>query len=142
MSQYTYIIKRRANDNARWEVGLALTGNPSRPPVPGDDLTWAFDIDDRYEGLEAHFQFCHFVLERALDHGKPREVCFVESDQINQDWAASIPNSQSTEALTGTLRPGVPQAKAMHYAVWIVDPKGINDFAIGENPPPQVDTGP
>ncbi len=146
--KFKYIITRQTKKPDRWKV-VPADDNPKDKPLPGSVVSWEFGQGEQYPGLEAHFQFCHFVLERALDHGKPREVCFVESQQINDDWAASIPNSQSTEALTGTLRPGVPQAKAMHYAVWIVDPdgpkgdkKGINDFAIGENPPPKLDTGP
>ena len=132
--EYKYIIKKRDDDATRWQV-IPAPDNPSGKPVPGSVLHWEFDKGAYYTGLEAHFQFCHSVR-----HGG-EDVCFIASEQINKDWAASIPDYQGTTFLTGTLRPGVPPKKDLHYAVWIVDPKGINDFAIGDNPPPKVETG-
>jgi hypothetical protein len=133
--RYKYIIRRREDDNRRWQV-VPSPDNPAQRPMPGSPLTWEFD---RYErGLEAHFQFCNFVH----DGGTPeKEVCFIASEQINPDWAASIPDMYGNTVLTGTLRRVPPQAR-MHYAVWVVDPNGINDFAIGDNPPPDIQTGP
>lgn len=142
--KYTYIIKRRDKDNTRWKVVPA--DNPEGRPVPGDELTWHFDqAEKKCKGLEAHFQFCHFVMEKQ-GQGPPTKVCFLDSPQINQDWVGVIPNS--TGELTGILRGNVPQQRALHNAVWIRDPEGpegkqgINDFAIGDNPPPDVKTGP
>jgi hypothetical protein len=137
--RYRYIIKRREDDDRRWKV-VPSPDNPRQHPVGGAILTWEFEKGAYDRGLEAHFQFCHSVVEPSPKDPEPREVCFIASEQINKDWAASIPDHHGNTFLTGTLRK-VPPKKKMHYAVWIVDPKGINDFAVGDNPPPDIQTG-
>jgi len=139
--EFKYIIRRREDDNKRWEV-VADGAHPAGGPVEGSTVQWKFQEDEAYEGLEAHFQFCHSVWEKTQTG--VREVCFIGSEggQINEDWAASIPNTISSKFLWGYLRPGSPQRMCLTYAVWVSDPKGISDFAIGENPPPKIDTGP
>ena len=133
--EFKFIIERRDDDDTRWKV-VPDESNPAGLPIPGSGVHWEFDENEYYVGLEAHFQFCNSVKEQSQD------VCFIASEQINQDWAASIPDHMGSRFLTGTLRPGTPPKSSLFFAVWIVDPQGINDFAIGENPPPKIDTGP
>lgn len=137
--KYKFIIKRREDDRRRWRV-VPSPDNPEQRPIPGSILKWEFEEGSYFRGLEAHFQFCNYVLTETPREPRPKEVCFIESGQINPDWAASIPDHNGEMYLTGTLRRNPPLAK-MHYAVWVIDPNGMNDFAIGDNPPPDIQTG-
>jgi hypothetical protein len=128
-------LKDQYRPNGAWRV-LPDPNNPAGRPLPGSVLTWAFD---KYEpGLEAHFQFCNFVVPANSGYG---EVCFLEAvpnNRITQDWVATI--SGTSPELTAILLHVLPQK--IHYAVWIVDPHGNTGFAIGTNPPPDIQTGP
>jgi hypothetical protein len=127
--QFTYTITKI---DGKWKVVPEST-EPQGQPKPGWELLWRFDPKLQTEGLEAHFQFCHSIPS-------DRDVCIIQSIQLNKDWAGSIPDHVNPEMLRGTLQEGVPR---FHYAVWIVDPDPNvpNDFAIGTNPPPKIETG-
>jgi hypothetical protein len=128
----TFIIKKPEGSN-KWIVVAEPAGSPK--PMKGTKLFWRFD--NHYTGLEAHFQFTSHIPGND-------EICIVENydsfTHITPDWTGSIPGPQGEDFLTGRLHKNVPNRAGFYFAVWIVDPRGVNDFAIGENPPPKIET--
>ena len=140
-NQYRYIIKRT---KGVWQI-VPDRKNPRQRPLPGSVLKWAFERGET--GATAHFQFCNFVVSpvpsvsrqsRKRKRYKYNEECFLSSTQINADWVASIPGGGKS-ILTATLLHVPPQK--IFYAVWVVK-NGKGAFAIGHNPPPDIQTGP
>ena len=128
--QFVYTITKQKD---KWVVVPESTDKADLPR-PGCELVWMFGKGLQYEGLEAHFQFCDHVPNND-------KICILDSQQLNADWAGSIPDHVSGEVFRATLREGVPPGD-YHYALWMVDPQaGKNDFAIGDNPPPKMQTG-
>ena len=114
----------------------------TRPPAfpaklfPGDEVTWKLlpDPDNPNKRISAHLQFCHdnFVLGVGL----------------SRDWTASIGpvGGGIPEAyLTLTIHDAAEKSRKHHYAVWVCDQDlrpTFGTFALGVNPPPELDLGP
>ena len=132
--EFRYLIKKPAG-STKWVV-VPQPSETGEKPGKGTKLFWEFE--GHYAGLEAHLQFCDHIPGN-------EEICIVGNydkfNHITADWTGSIPGSQGETFLTAELNQNVPPKKSFHYGLWIVDPRGVNDFAIGDNPPPKIETG-
>ena len=100
----------------------------------GDKVTWKLYADPAHprRKVSARLQFCHDKL--------------VKGPGLTRDWTAAIgPTSGSgPKSLTLGIHHEATRKKKHYYAVWVCDPalhKG-GTYAVGHNPPPEIDVGP
>ena len=109
-----------------------------RKVAPGEELEWELVTPPGYRDVKAYFQF----TDRDPRAGKGPLV-----EGLSKHWTAEITGSAPDNVLRSTVHAkACRRCGPRHYAVMVIgkDEKGgeFREWAIGKNPPPDVDVGP
>lgn len=117
-----YDLTIKKNAGGQWIVEPV---DGARMVEIGENVVWRIDPG---EPATAHIQFC--------------EDLFEASGQLDKHWVAVLENSASLELTVASKALPDPtiRRRTYRYAVAVVDAGGTH-YAIGNNPPPDLDVG-
>jgi hypothetical protein len=122
---------RIVRDGIHWRVE-----SPADKPLAGEDVTWDFSRESA--GMTAFLQFPSGVFEVGKDEDPTRG----NAKKLSKHHAAKIDHEHPQLCLT--LSDEAPSGTTYQYAVFVVDSGkgGGSGYAIGHNPPPEINVGP
>jgi hypothetical protein len=110
----------------------------ARKVAPGEDLEWKLVTPRGYSDVKAYFQF----TDEDPRHGTRSCVT-----GLTKHWTAKITRPAPNNVFRSAIRNNAcRRCGPRHYAVMVIgkDATGreFREWAIGKNPPPDVDVGP
>jgi hypothetical protein len=118
----TYGLNIKKNPGGDWIVAPETVASTVKP---GDKVVWTLQAP---AGTAAHLQFCDDIFEA--------------SSALDAHWVSVIDPTQTLELTVASKALPDPRVRrrTYSYAVAVVDSGGMT-YAIGSNPPPDLDVG-